>query len=113
MIVSELFPIPSNKIQFKLAYYKSVPQTEGCYVLTTFDNQIIYIGLSNNLYSRFKQHLDSSEKKSATREGKAVWFYYESFAAKNLPKLERTWINQFTSFHGKLPVLNKINSPIS
>lgn len=113
MKLQELDPCPSDKVQFKLSSYKSVPKVDGCYVLTTFDNVILYIGLSKHLHERFKQHLDSPDKKNPTTEGKAIWFYYTTYNKKNLPKLERTWINQYLSVHGRLPILNKINSPVS
>lgn len=113
MKVEALKPTPKDKTSFKLSSFKSVPKKCGCYVLTTFENDILYIGLSNNLYERFKQHLDNPEKTNPTAEGKAVWFYFNAYDLKNLPKLERTWINQFDSTHGELPILNKVNSPIS
>ncbi len=113
MKIGELDPKPSAKVQFKLALFKSVPHEDGCYVLTTFDDQILYIGLASDLNNRFKQHLDNPEKTNPTPEGKAIWFYFTAFNPKNLPKLERTWINQFMSINGRLPILNKINSPVS
>ena len=113
MRIDELIPKPFEKVQFKLSSFKEVPVVNGCYTLTTFDNSILYIGLATNLNNRFKQHLENTEKTSPTSEGKAIWFYFTTFDAKNLPKLERTWLNQFTNTHGKLPILNKVNSPIS
>ena len=113
MIVDNLNPKPQNKIQFKRAFYKSVPSESGCYILSNFGGDILYIGLAINLNKRFIQHLESTEKISRTVNGKAVWFYYNLYDSKNLPKLERTWINQFTSQNGKLPILNKVNSPIT
>lgn len=113
MKIEELTPKPADKVQFKLSCFKVVPHVNGCYILTTFENHILYIGLATNLNNRFKQHLENSEKTSPTSEGKAIWFYYTIFDPKNLPKLERTWINQFTNINGKLPILNKVNSPIS
>ena len=113
MKVDDLTPKPIDKVQFKLASFKSVPQDNGCYILTTFENDILYIGLAINLYNRFKQHLENPEKTNPTSEGKAIWFYFTTFDPKNLPKLERTWLNQFTNVHGRLPILNKVNSPIS
>ncbi len=77
------------------------------------EDYILYIGLSENLYDRFQQHLDNQEKTSPTKEGKAVWFYYLTYKVDNLPKLERTWLNQFNSNNGRHPILNKMNSPIS
>ncbi|HEX8575757.1 MAG TPA: GIY-YIG nuclease family protein [Flavobacterium sp.] len=113
MKIEELIPKPNNKVQFKLASFKAVPQDNGCYILTTFEDEILYIGLATNLNNRFKQHLDNPRKTNPTSEGKAIWFYFTSFDLKNLPKLERTWLNQFTNIHGRLPVLNKVNSPIN
>jgi len=113
MKIDELIPKPTDKVQFKLSSFKTVPQENGCYVLTTFEDDILYIGLATNLYSRFQQHLDNPEKTNPTSEGKAIWFYFLTFDPKNLPKLERTWLNQFINKHGQLPILNKINSPVS
>ncbi|MDO9581075.1 MAG: GIY-YIG nuclease family protein [Bacteroidales bacterium] len=113
MKVEKLIPIPKDKVLFKLSSFKSVLKETGCYVLTTFDNDILYIGLSENLNDRFKQHLDNPEKTNPTKEGKAIWFYFTTYDPKNLPKLERTWINQFVTLHGRLPILNKVNSPVS
>lgn len=113
MKVDELIPIPEVKVQFKLSSFKFVPKGRGCYVLTTFDNDILYIGLSDSLFDRFQQHLANPEKINPTKEGKAIWFYYTIYDPKNLPKLERTWINQFVAIHSRLPILNKLNSPIS
>ena len=113
MNIEQLLPKPNCKIQFKLSFYKSVPKISGVYLLTTLQNDILYIGLSDNLYNRFQQHLDNVEKTQPTLNGKAVWFFYLEYDIKNLPKLERTWINQYESMHGELPILNKISSPIS
>lgn len=112
MKVDDLIPNAINKVQFKFSTYKSVPKDFGCYVLTTFNNDILYIGLATNLHSRFLQHLESSEKTNPTMDGKVIWFYYVFYDSGNLPKLERTWLNQYTNIHGRLPILNKINSPI-
>ncbi len=113
MKLEKLIPLPKNKVLFELSSFNSVPKETGCYVLTTFDNDILYIGLSDNLFDRFQQHLDNPEKTNPTKEGKAIWFYFTIYDPKNLPKLERTWINQFAAIHGRFPILNKVNSPVS
>jgi len=113
MKIDELNPKPSAKVQFNLASFKSVPHENGCYVLTTFDNKILYVGLATDLNNRFKQHLDNPEKTNPTAEGKAIWFYFTMYDPKNLPKLERSWLNQFTTSNGRRPILNKIDSPVS
>lgn len=113
MIVNELNPLPTNKVLFKLSSYKTVPKEAGCYILTTFDDAILYIGLSDNLFNRFRQHLDNSAKTNPTNDGKAIWFHYLLYDKMNLNKLERTWLNQFHVVHGQNPILNKIDSPIN
>jgi len=113
MKLEELSPLPKSKVHFKYAPFYLVPKEAGGYVLTTFDNDILYIGLSENLFDRFQQHLDNPEKTNPTKEGKAIWFYFTTYDQKNLPKLERTWINQFAAIHGRFPILNRVNSPVS
>jgi len=112
MKIKELVPFPKDKLYFKLMSFKSVPQNAGCYVLTTVDDDILYIGLSSNLYCRFQQHLNNPDKTNPTTEGKAIWFYFSTYDPTNLNKLERTWLNQFTSKHGRRPILNKLDSPV-
>lgn len=112
MKINQLLPLPKDKVLFKLTSFKFVPKASGCYVLTTFYNDILYIGLSDSLFYRFQQHLANSEKTNPTQEGKTIWFYYTIYNPHNLPKLERTWINQFVALNGQLPILNKVNSPV-
>jgi len=113
MNIQELSPFPMNKVRFNLGSFKIVPRQSGCYALTTFDDNILYIGLAVNLNSRFIQHLDNPEKTKPTIEGKAIWFYYLEYTETNLPKLERSWLNQFSAKHGTRPILNKVDSPIN
>lgn len=113
MNAGALMPLPIEKVQFKLAYSKNLPTGGGCYLLTTFDGGILYIGQALNLKKRFTDHLDTPEKTAPTVDGKAIWFYYLNYDPKNLSKLERTWLNQYLNFRGRLPILNKVNSPIS
>jgi len=112
MKIEELNPCPKDRVYFKLSSFKSVPKVEGCYVLTTFENDILYIGLSDNLFVRFQQHLDNPEKTTPTKEGKAVWFYFMLYNQIKLEQLERTWLNHFSNKHGRRPILNKVDSPI-
>jgi hypothetical protein len=113
MKVKDLIPLPKDKVHFKRSSFKSIPKETGCYVLATFDNDVLYIGLSDNLFNRFQQHLDNPEKTKPTKDGKTIWFYFTIYDPKNLPKLERTWLNQFSSIHGRRPILNKMDSPVS
>ena len=113
MNVNELIPKPAFKVQFKLSHYIFIPKEAGCYILTTADNEIIYVGMSDNLFYRFQQHLNNAEKTNPNHGGTAFWFYYKIYDSKDLPMLERAWINQFVMNHGKFLALNKINSPVT
>ena len=96
-----------------LNQYRVVPDRSGCYVLTTFTDEILYIGLSCSLHDRFQQHLSNPRMTKETTLGMAVWFYFEFCDENTLNRLERTWLNHFVSIDGSLPLLNKINSPLS
>jgi excinuclease UvrABC nuclease subunit len=113
MKIEQLSPKPNNEVNFKLSSYKIVPKIPGCYILVTFEYDILYIGQTKNLYNRFQQHLDDPHKTQLTIIGKAVRFFYMEYDMNNLPKLERTWLNQYVSTHGELPILNKVYSPVS
>lgn len=112
MNATSLIPAPEGKIRFHLSCHRQVPQKSGCYALTTFYGDILYIGLSENIFERFRQHLSNPEKTNPTDAGKAVWFYFLLYQKEGLAKLERTWLNQFESEHVFKPMLNKVNSPI-
>jgi len=110
--VSELTPPPDQRTLFKLSSFKKVPKTPGCYILTTFDEAILYIGLSVNLNKRFQEHLANPDKIDVTENGKAFWFHCSGYDKGNLNKLERTWLNQYQTVHGRRPILNKMDSPV-
>ncbi|WP_409314198.1 GIY-YIG nuclease family protein [Sphingomonas sp. BK345] len=88
-----------------------MPDKAGCYVLTTFDGTVLYVGLSVSLRRRMGEHLDSPSKVALTAVGKAVWFYWLVTPETN--KVERTWLNMHLVSEGKLPVLNNLYSPTS
>jgi hypothetical protein len=109
MKLSKLIPQPQKVQAFKLNRLKFVPDCSGCYVLTNFSNDILYVGLANNLQNRMKQHLDDPRKTSETSIGRAVLFHW--IEHQDLNKIERTWLNIHVEHEGKYPVLNKIFSP--
>lgn len=113
MNVAELAPQPSTRVLFKLLDFRKVPKIAGCYILSTFNGAILYIGLSVDLNKRFQQHLDNPGKIGLTENGKAFWFHFSEYDKNNLPKLERTWLNQYQTTHGRRPILNKADSPVS
>jgi excinuclease UvrABC nuclease subunit len=111
MNVSALSPQPTGSESFRRSRERFVPQTHGCYVLTTFLGDILYIGLSNNLRRRINEHLDSEKKTALTKDGRAVLFHWLETTETN--KVERTWLNIHLIREGELPVLNSIYSPTS
>lgn len=112
MNVDSLTPKTTARLQFNLRDWKFVPKLAGCYTLTTFEGEILYLGLSENLHRRFSEHRDSDAKRLPTQQGLAFWFCYLLCESKNLYRIERTWLNEHMTEHGVLPLLNKINSPI-
>ncbi len=112
MNVSQLTPSPSERITFTLESVKQLPAVAGCYVLTNFQGEILYVGLTVNLLQRFKQHRDTPEKRLPTSLGRACWFHFVTANANEINAIERGWQNQYSAIHGALPVLNKIDSPI-
>ena len=112
MKVSQLEPLPDKKVEFTLASAKHLPISAGCYVLTNFSGEILYVGLTVNLLQRFKQHRDTPEKCQPTSLGRAHWFHFVTAEETEINAIERGWQNQHSTVHGALPILNKIDSPV-
>lgn len=112
MNISELVPSTEHKLLFQYKHLFLAPKVSGCYVLTTYDDKILYIGRTGNLHSRFKQHLANPEKVNPTSEGKAIWFHFRRVAEIEIEKIERTWMQRHLCKYGCLPILNKVNSSI-
>lgn len=111
MKVESLIPKPSHNETFKRNREQFIPNKPGCYTLATFSNDILYVGLAKNLRRRMNEHLDNSEKTSPTDIGRATFFYW--IESPDIQKIERTWMNMHMDIEGRLPLLNKIYSPIS
>jgi excinuclease UvrABC nuclease subunit len=111
MKIKELIPCPVLCESFKRNRERFIPELSGCYALATFENVVLYIGLTKNLRRRMNEHLDSEEKTTLTINGRAVFFYW--LEVKEINKVERTWLNTHLQHEGVLPVLNKVYSPIS
>lgn len=112
MKTSALKPEVKCRVLFRRASCSSVPKESGCYVLATFDDEVLYVGLATSLFNRFEQHLDNQGKTTPTKWGRAFWFYFLQYSARNLNSLERGWLNQYQVEHGHLPTLNKVDSPV-
>lgn len=111
MIINELNPKIEFSEEFDFSKFKRIPKQTGCYVISNFDYQILYIGKAKNLQNRYVQHLNSTEKTSLTKYGKAYWF---SYSLRNdefeISKLERGWLNHYELKNGELPILNRIHA---
>ena len=112
MNVSVLVPKPEKKTWFRLSSSSSVPNVPGCYVLADAFGEILYLGLTVTLRTRFEQHLDTPEKLIVTCDGKAHHFHYLRCEPTTLEFIERSWLEQFRNKHARLPVHNKVSSPI-
>ncbi|WP_414900762.1 GIY-YIG nuclease family protein [Sphingomonas flavalba] len=109
--MSELFPKPVKRDSFRRSRERFLPDSSGCYVLTTFDGTILYIGLTAGIRRRMIQHLDTPKKVASTPLGRATWIYW--FETPETNKVERTWLNIHLSAEGSLPILNSRYSPTS
>lgn len=109
MKITDLIPGPVQCETFRRSRERFVPEKSGCYVLTTFSKDVLYIGLTNNLRRRMNEHLDNPNKTGETSLGRAVLFYW--LESNELNKIERTWLNIHIQHEGAIPILNKIYSP--
>jgi predicted GIY-YIG superfamily endonuclease len=80
--------------------------------LTTFEGDVLYVGLSEELRRRFGDHRGNDEKCEVTALGKAFWFYYLEQPETEINRLERSWLNQYAAVHCGYPVLNRVASPV-
>ena len=111
MNFKQLNPQPKSRERFHRSRQRFVPRKAGCYALVSFQGTVLYVGLARNLKRRFGDHLDDPKKTSNTADGRAFFFLWHECIA--LERIERTWQNECETVDGKLPVLNRIRSPIS
>ncbi len=111
MRVSDVTPIIEKTVEFEFSKKKKVPSIFGCYIISNFNNEIMYIGKATSLNDRMTSHLESPEKNIKTILGKAYWFSYKT--CKNnieISSLERGWLNQYELNTSSLPIFNKIHA---
>jgi excinuclease UvrABC nuclease subunit len=111
--ISELMPQPHKYETFERSRVKFVPESYGCYVLSTFQKDVLYVGLAKNLRRRMNDHLNSDEKTGPTILGRAIYFSWLECQEREREKIERTWMNIHTNQEGRRPPLNRVSSPIS
>lgn len=113
MKVGALSPPVTASDAFRKNRERFFPPGAGCYVLTTFDGEVLYIGLATSLRRRIAQHLESPDKTALTPTGRAVLVHWRMAGDLELEKLERTWLLIHEQHEGRLPVLNRVHSPVS
>ena len=104
----ELYPKCTSKAHFHYLNIGELPAAPGCYVLASYEEDILYIGKSKDIRRRIGEHLDDSSKTGMTPLGRASWVFYLRADAHNIDILERGWANEHELREGVLPVLNKI-----
>lgn len=111
MNVSALTPQPVRSESFRRSRERFIPESAGCYVLSTFNGTVLYVGLADNIRRRVNQHLDNPAKTDSTDEGRAVLVHW--LETRDTNKVERTWMNIHITNEGRLPILNSVYSPTS
>lgn len=111
MKVQRLLPPITDHDTFARHCLRFVPKVPGCYVLTTFSGDILYVGLSQDLRRRLGQHLEDPRKTSSCALGRAILMHWRK--TSELEGTERAWLNQHEVEDGGLPPLNSVHSPIS
>jgi hypothetical protein len=109
MNITALVPEPARREAFRRNRERFIPDKPGCYALTNFSKEVMYVGLAKNLRKRFTQHLDSEQKTAVTALGRAILFCW--LETEDINKVERTWMNIHIQHEGALPVLNSVYSP--
>jgi hypothetical protein len=109
MKIAQLLPMPKQFETFRRDRLRYIPQVGGCYALTTFSHDVLYVGLAIDLQRRMSEHLDTPLKRAPTRHGRAIFFFWLQTA--DLNRVERTWMNTYLQAEGRLPPLNKMYSP--
>ncbi len=113
MKIGALSPQPVKKESFKRNRENFVPAVPGCYALTNFSKDVLYIGLTINLRRRFNDHLDNPKKTAETINGRAIFFFWLEAPDPHINKIERTWLGTHIEQEKTMPILNKVFSPTS
>ena len=95
------------QLTFRLDAAIQVRRESGCYILTTLDEEILYIGQTTTLHDRFKQHLADPRMTKVTPLGKAVWFAHFPVQERELRNVESQLLFQHQVREGRLPYLNR------
>lgn len=93
---------------FDLSHSRFIPSLSGCYAITSFSEDILYVGRTNNLKRRFIEHRESHKRSFQTPHGVPYWFWFKNTQQTNETfGLEKAWLNLCILSDGLLPILNK------
>ena len=109
MKVEQLVPACNGKARFEYIQIGALPERPGCYVLTSFEGDILYIGQSKNVARRVGEHFNNW---SARRNSPFWVFYLLVHDSHELDALERGWVNEYQLREGALPQFNSISPPL-
>ena len=113
MKVERLVPAPNQKTQFAWSHHVTVPNEPGCYVLATYHDDVLYVGLATaSIQNRMGAHLDTPSKRKGDLAGVPFWFHYLVRPAIEVRPIERGWMNQAILEDGDMPPLNRVYSPL-
>lgn len=89
------------------------PEAPGCYALTNFSGDVLYIGQAHSLRSRLLQHFGLGKHNESTRHGRISLVRVLVLEGKGqLNAYERGWLNQCLLADGELPPLNLVSAPV-
>ena len=110
MKFSMLHPSCPYKVKFSRYDLRKVRLGTGCYVLASYEEEVLYVG-QGNVHDRMEVHLGDPEKTAETKKGKAFWFCYLFADSSRLNGIEGGWIRQYEDENGMRPLLNKQPAP--
>lgn len=113
MNVNALTPTAGAPLSFDYESVRRLSAEPGCYVLTNFTGDVIYIGQAVSLRARLEQHLDAGRHRELTIYGRASLVRVLVLESPLMISThERGWLNQCELADGMLPPLNKIHAPV-
>lgn len=112
MKVAWLEPKVVNKVHFTWKGHILVPDSAGCYAITTFSEEVVYVGIASSLRNRMGDHLETPEKRGGFNGEVSYWFHFlEEGNEYQRKRIEAGWLLLSTAIDGCYPPLNKIASP--
>ena len=104
----DLIPEFSERIEWSTRSLDQVPMSSACYLLTSDDDSVLYIGRSSNLRDRIRHHLHNSRMEEETPLGTVHWLYYHEVPVDKLAETEHELFSAYISFsRAGFPPLNR------